>query len=62
VIGGESSQSPWPTIVIRDPVCHRCEQKTFVIFEAQPWCRQHFLEELAAREEATRMPARATSS
>jgi hypothetical protein len=35
---------PLPVIEIRDPECHKCGTKTFVIFERLPWCRQCFLE------------------
>jgi len=34
-----------------EPTCHRCGERTFVIFEDKPWCRAHFLAEVEQREE-----------
>lgn len=42
----------WPEIVIRDPQCHQCPGKTFVIFEELPWCKRHFLDRVGERETA----------
>ena len=41
--------------------CHLCSAKTFVIFEAKPWCREHFLAhvpEPLTEEELTQYLAR----
>lgn len=32
-----------------EPTCCRCAARTWIIWDARPWCREHFL---AAREEA----------
>lgn len=34
-----------------EPTCHRCSERTFVIFEDKPWCRAHFLAEVGQRAE-----------
>jgi hypothetical protein len=35
-----------------EPTCHRCTDKTWVIFEARPWCRQHFVDDVNQRDQA----------
>jgi hypothetical protein len=32
-----------PVIAIREPQCHKCGARTFVMFERLPWCRRCFL-------------------
>ncbi|HEU5269379.1 MAG TPA: hypothetical protein VFU36_05585 [Jatrophihabitans sp.] len=39
-----------------EPTCHRCDSATFVIFEDKPWCRAHFLAEVAQREASAAGP------
>ena len=48
-------------MAIPETCCH-CTVKTFVIFDGQPWCREHFLAEVDEREKARDEQAEAATA
>jgi hypothetical protein len=45
-------------VTVVDLTCNQCQEKAFIVFGGQSWCRNHFLGEAAQRDEQ-RAPAAA---